>query len=140
MSLCNETGASSHAAVRLGWQSVVEAFVLVLVVAGVSWHFQLAFESKVFYGTARMTAQLLLVGVLLVWIFGLPWYGVLLYITFATTLAAREGFARPKLTYEGHFSHCATVFLAVVMALTVVAIVVLGADPWCESGSRGGGC
>ena len=124
---------AGHAAIRLGWSSVLEAGLLVLLVAAVSWHYELAFENKVFYGTARMTSQLILVGVLLVWIFGLPWYGVLAYIMFATALAAREAFARPKLSYGRLMAiHCASVFIGVVFTLTTVSVVVLGAKPWCK--------
>ncbi len=118
----------------LGLGQVALAAALMLVSLLLSWRLRLGVGREVLVAGARMTVQLLLVGLVLGWVFALrsPW-PVLAIGLVMTALAAQAASARVRRRYAGVLLDC---FVAVfgssylLTGLTLVGIVQV--RPWFE--------
>ena len=119
-------------AIELGWEQLVVAAGLVLVAGLVSMALRLGLGGRLWVASLRTVVQLLLVGYLLRWIFGMEGplllFGFLLIMTVA---AARAAIQRPTRTYRGAFLGA---FVTLVLAGWVTTFVVTGlvvrVEPW----------
>ncbi len=108
------------------------AAALMLVSLVVSWRLRLGLERDIAIASVRMTAQLLLVGLILNWVFALnnplPVIGIGLVMT---VLAAQAAAKRPKRSYprlllDSFVSIMASSFLVTALALKGI----LNVQPW----------
>lgn len=115
------------------WQ-VAAAVALMLVNVVLSWRLRLGLEREVLVAGARMTVQLLLVGLVLGWVFALrgalPVVGIGLVMT---ALAGQAAVRRSKRRYAGAFLDGFVAVFGSSFVLTGVALAgIIRVRPWFE--------
>lgn len=124
--------APTSGVLEIGWAQMLWAALAVLVSGGASVWLGLRLERSLFVAALRCVVQLLLIGYVLRWVFGLHHplllAGVLALMTGAASHAAWDRSAR---TYRGAGVH-AFVVLAACGLLTTAFITgaIVGAQPW----------
>jgi putative ABC transport system permease protein len=121
------------AVLTISWQGLVFAAAPVVVVVAILWRWSAGAGTAV-YANARMLAQLLLIGYVLVYIFeaGEPSIvlGVLGVMLVAASIIAIRPLARTSTDVYWH------AFLAIsipgLLVLALVSQVVIGVEPWFE--------
>jgi putative ABC transport system permease protein len=111
---------------------LVIAAALMLVSLVVSWRLRLGLERDIAIASVRMTAQLLLVGLILNWVFALnnplPVIGIGLVMT---VLAAQAAAKRPKRSYPGLLLDSFVSIMASSFLVTALALRgILNVQPW----------
>lgn len=121
-----------NGAIELGWDQLAVAGALVFVAGVVSVWLRLQLGSRLLVASVRTVVQLLLVGYLLRFIFGMQ--GPLLlfgYLVVMTVAAARAAIKRPSRTYRGAFGGAfVTLVLAGWITTFVVTALVVRVEPW----------
>jgi len=111
---------------------LVLAGLLVLVAGLVSVVLKLRLEKRLFIASLRTVVQLLLIGYLLKWVFGIQNLFLVLGLAMLMIIAAsRAAIKRPSRTFSG-VSLFAFLSLTVTGMLTTVTVtgLVIGVDPW----------
>lgn len=113
------------------WQLAVAA-LLILINVALSIALQLGLEKQLGLAALRMTAQLLLVGYILKWIFTLqsPWL-VLAVTGVMTVLAGQSAISRTKRRYRGMFwNSLVSIFVSSALMLGVTVVGIIRVEPW----------
>lgn len=106
----------------------------VVVVAVVSLSYRLALGKQLAVGVIRTFFQLLLVGYILEWVFGLDrWYVVLAMVVFMTLIAGWHGARRvPGFTARNVLFATGGIMVSSAAVLLYTFAVVVRVDPWYE--------
>jgi putative ABC transport system permease protein len=123
---------AEHGAVPLGAIDLAIATGLVLVAGASSLLLRLRIERKLVLAAARMTAQLLLVGYVLEWVFAIDSAPLLLCVLLVMLLAAgRAAVRRSSRSYRGAGGQAfLTLLIAGFVTTFTVTGVIIGVDPW----------
>ncbi len=111
---------------------LVVAALLVLVAGVVSVLLRLKLEKQLLVASVRTVVQLLLIGYLLKWVFGIDSLPLVLGLALLMIVAAsRAAVTRPSRTFTG-VSWLAFLSLTVTGMITTVTVthLVVGVDPW----------
>jgi putative ABC transport system permease protein len=131
--MADPSSASNVAGVvPLGPIDLVIAAGLVLFAGGVSLAFGLRMEKRLAVAALRTTAQLLILGYILVFIFGAatPWL-VLAAMVVMTVAAGRAAVQRSTRRYRGVYGQTfITLLLTGSITTAVVTQAVIGIEPW----------
>ena len=112
------------------------AALLVLALAGLSWHMRLGLERSLLIAALRMVVQLLLIGLVLKTVFAnadLMWVGLM--ATVMLLAAGREVMARQQRGLKGWWGYGLGTGAMFVSSFTVTVLALftmLGNDPWYE--------
>jgi len=120
--------------VTVSWGQLLLAAALLLVNVGLSWRLRLGLSRDILVAGARMTAQLLLVGVVLQWVFSLrhplPVVGIGLVMT---ALAAQAAVGRARQRYARILLDSAVAIFGSSFLLTGLVLTgVLRVRPWFD--------
>ena len=116
---------------QISWQGLLYAFVPVLLVIALMWRWSVGAGGAV-YATARMLAQLLLIGYVLVYIFEAGEPSIVLGVLVIMIIAASWISIRPLAERSRQVYWHALLAIAAggVPILALVSQVVIGIDPW----------
>lgn len=119
---------------QLSVEQVALAAALILVNGVISLLLRLDLERRLLLAAGRMTAQLLLVGVVLGWVFALRrWEPVLAVAAAMTLIAGLAATRRSGLGYRGQrLDAIAAVWASAWLVMTVALAVVVPVRPWYE--------
>lgn len=123
-----------NAAVQsITWQGLTLAFVPTLIVLAIMWRWS-AGVGKGIYATARMLAQLLLIGYVLVFIFETGEPGVVLgvlgfMLVVSSWIAMQPLQNKSRRVYRNAFI---SISVSGVLTLALVSQVVIGIEPWFD--------
>ncbi|MEZ4389294.1 MAG: iron export ABC transporter permease subunit FetB [Candidatus Krumholzibacteriia bacterium] len=119
-------------AIALGYGDLAVAALLLLVAGGVSVGLGLGLGRQLLLAAVRTVVQLLLVGYVLAFVFGLGTLPAMLAMAAVMIVAAaRAAVRRPARTYRGAFGHAfVTLLLAGLVVTTTVTAGVIGVVPW----------
>lgn len=119
----------------IGLPQVGLAAALMLVNVGLSWALRLGLARSLVVASLRMSAQLLLLGLVLDWVFGLNQPAPLLAIALAmATLAAVSAVNRTKRRFAGIYWDAFVSVLGAAFLVTGVALTaIVQVDPWFEA-------
>jgi len=111
---------------------LVIATALVLVAGGISVGLRLGLESKLAIASVRTIVQLILVGYVLEWVFGLASAPVVCgMMGLMIAAAGRAAVGRSSRRYRGvHWRAFATLTLTGVLTTLTVTSAIVGVDPW----------
>ena len=126
---------SDAAYLAIGLPQVGLAAALMLVNVGLSWALRLGLARGLIVASLRMSAQLLLLGLVLDWVFGLNRPAPLLAIALGmTTLAAVSAVNRTKRRFAGIYWDAFVSVLGAAFLVTGVALTaIVRVDPWFEA-------
>ncbi|MDH3328254.1 MAG: iron export ABC transporter permease subunit FetB [Desulfobulbaceae bacterium] len=110
------------------------AALLILGVAGLSWHMRLQLEKKLFVAALRTTVQLLLIGHVLRIVFASsdPWL-VAIIALFMLLVAGREVMARQHRKirgWSGWLLGTGALFVSSFTVTVFALVLLIGNDPW----------
>lgn len=113
------------------WQGLIAASVPALMAVGIIWHWS-AGAGTAIYAIARMLAQLLLIGYVLVYIFEAGEPSIVMAVLAVMLLAASWISIRPLARKSRRMFMNALLAITVsgVLTLALVSQVVIGVDPW----------
>lgn len=121
--------------VPIGLGQLALAAALMLLSVGLSWRLRLGLGRDILVAGARMTAQLLLVGLILGWVFSLsrPWPVVGIGLVM-TALAAQAASARAERRYAGILLDSFVAVFGSSFLLTGLALSgIVRVRPWFEA-------
>jgi len=121
-----------NAAVQLiTWQGLSLALLPTLVVIAIMWRWQAGAGTGI-YATFRMLAQLLLIGYVLVYIFGTGEPGVVLAVLGFMLVVSSWISIRPLANKSRRLYRNALISISLsgVVTLALVSQIVIGIDPW----------
>ena len=110
------------------------AALLIVALAGLSFHLRIGSEGALLVSAARSTAQLLLIGVVLKVLFanGHPvWVGLLASVMLV--VAGREGMVRQKRRFVGWWGFgvgTLSMFVSSFAVSMLALLLVIGSEPW----------
>ena len=117
-------------------QDLAVAALLILLLAGLSFKFQIAVERPLLVAAVRTVVQLLLVGMVLKSIFAMAhWYWILLIVMVMLLVAGYEIMGRQQRRFTGLWGFGLGAFSMFVSSFSVTLLVlfaVIGPDPWYE--------
>jgi putative ABC transport system permease protein len=115
------------------WQGLVLAFVPTLVVIGIMWRWSAGVANGL-YATARMLAQLLLIGYVLVYIFETGEPGVVLAVLGFMLLVSSWISMQPlkKKSSRVFLNAFISISVSGVLTLALVSQAVIGIEPWFD--------
>lgn len=119
-------------AIALSWLDLSLAAALILFAGAVSIGLGLRLERRLALASVRTVVQLLLIGLVLRYVFGLEeWWAVILVLIFMTGMAARAAVQRPSRTFQGAaWRAFATLILCGLLTTFAVTSLVVGVEPW----------
>jgi len=122
-----ETGA-----IPLDALDLAVAAGLVVLAGVISFALRLGLGKRLWIAAARTVVQLLLVGYVLEWVFGLESLpSVLLVTTLMIAMAARESVRRSARTFRGATARTfVTLFASAFLTTVLVTSVVVDVEPW----------
>jgi putative ABC transport system permease protein len=120
--------------IALDWVDLAIAAGLVVVAGVISLLMKLNIERRLAIAAARSIAQLLLVGYVLRWVFGLKsLYALLPVFAFMIFTASHTAIKRPSRAFPGISLGAATTLIASGLVTTVTATrFIVGVVPWYE--------
>lgn len=126
---------SDAAYLRIDLVQLGLAACLIAVNVGLSWALRLGLGRSLVIASVRMSAQLLLVGLVLDWVFGLddplPVLGVAMVMA---TLAAVSAVQRTRRRFAGVYWDAFVSVVGAAFLVTGVAVVgIVRVDPWFEA-------
>jgi putative ABC transport system permease protein len=115
------------------WQGLALAFVPTLVVIGIMWRWSAGVANGL-YATARMLAQLLLIGYVLVYIFETGEPGVVLAVLGFMLLVSSWISMQPlkKKSSRVFLNAFISISVSGVLTLALVSQAVIGIEPWFD--------
>jgi putative ABC transport system permease protein len=118
--------------VDLGWVQLAIAAALVLVSGGVSILLRLKMEKRLAIASLRTIVQLLLIGYVLKWVFGLSSLIALApVVLFMVATATQTAVGRPQRKYRGSaWRTFATLALTGIVVTVTATRVIVGIEPW----------
>ena len=118
--------------IQLGPWDLAIAAALILINAGLSLAMSLRMERSIAVAAGRMVVQLLAVGLILEWVFGLSHPLAVMGLGLAMALlAGREAVARQSLRFRGIYPVGWGVMVGSSFLVTAVALLgILEAEPW----------
>lgn len=120
--------------IELSYWQVGIAALLILINAGISVALRLDLEWRLLVAALRMTVQLLLIGLVLHWVFGLSrWYLVLSLMLAMTLVAGVAAVSRTEHRYDGIWLDgivCVWASSWLISAMALFAIVQV--EPWYQ--------
>jgi putative ABC transport system permease protein len=121
------------AVLTISWQGLVIAAVPVVFVLGVLWRWSAGAATAV-YASARMLAQLLIIGYVLVYIFEAGEPSIVLAVLGIMLVAASFIAIRPLARGSAGVYRHAFIAISVpgLLVLALVSQVVIGVEPWFE--------
>ena len=122
-----------QAVLTISWEGLAYAAVPTLIVLGILWRWRAGVGTAA-YATARMLAQLLLIGYVLVYIFAAGEPSIVLAVLGVMLLVASWISIRPVAEKTPRVYGRALVAIAVpgLLVLTLVSQVVIAIEPWFE--------
>ncbi len=112
------------------------AAALILLLAGLSFNLKLGLESQIIVASARMTVQLLLIGLVLQFLFSTNSVWLVILISQVMLLAAgREVRSRLKRKLRGFFGYhvgFTSMFISSFSVVLLALLVILRQDPWYD--------
>ena len=122
-----------QAVLTISWQGLAYAAAPTLVVLGVLWQWKAGVGTAA-YATARMLAQLFLIGYVLVYIFEAGEPSIALAVLGIMVLVASWISIRPLADKTPRVYGRALIAIAIpgLLVLALVSQVVIGIDPWFE--------
>ncbi len=121
----------NNAVLAISWQGLVLASLPTLVVIGILWRWS-AGAGTALYATARMLVQLLLIGYVLVYIFGAGEPSIVLAVLAVMLVAASWIAIRPlaQKSRRLYFNALVAITVSSLPILALVSHAVIGIDPW----------
>lgn len=122
-------------ALELGSGQVAIAAVLVFIAGGVSIALRLDLERKLAVASVRTVVQLLLVGYILRWVFGLDSLPAVAVIALVMVVfASRSAVQRPSRTFAGAgFRAFASLVISGFVTTVVVTAAIIRVEPWYKA-------
>jgi len=122
-------------AIAVSYLDLLVAALLVLVAGLVSLALRLGLGRQLALASVRTVVQLLLVGYVLVFVFGQRgWLAILAMGAVMVTAAARAAVRRPSRTYRGaSWQAFATLLVTGLTVTLTVTAVIIDVDPWYEA-------
>jgi putative ABC transport system permease protein len=122
-------------AIAVSYLDLLVAALLVLVAGLVSLALRLGLGRQLALASVRTVVQLLLVGYVLVFVFGQRgWLAILALGAVMVTAAARAAVRRPSRTYRGaSWQAFATLLVTGLTVTLTVTAVIIDVDPWYEA-------
>ena len=119
---------------ELGNAQVALATLLVLVNGAISWALGLGLERRLLLASVRTVVQLLLVGLVLDWIFGLSSApAVVVWMVFMATVAGIAAVRRTGLRYPGIWTDSLLSIGVGSWTMTLIALrAIVRVEPWWE--------
>ena len=127
-----ETHANAQPAVILPWTAVSIAASLILINGMISWQMRLGLGRRIVWSSARMTVQLMLLGLVLKQIFSMSHpFPVLVLAAVMTIVAGVAAVGRIDHRFPGIYRSAIISVWASSWSVTAVAtLFVLRGDPW----------
>jgi putative ABC transport system permease protein len=118
--------------IDLSWSQLALASALVLLDALISMLVRLGLERRLIAGAVRMVLQLLLIGVVLRWVFGLKqWYVVLPVMLIMSLIGSLGAVQQTSRRYPGIWLHSiASVFASSWLMILIALLAIVRVDPW----------
>ncbi|NOZ61513.1 MAG: iron export ABC transporter permease subunit FetB [Calditrichaeota bacterium] len=120
--------------VNLSYFDLLIAFILILIPIIISFKARLGIEKEIFIGTVRTFVQLIAIGYVLKYIFGLrDWRAVLLMIILMSIVAGRNAVKRQKFEIPYLFPLVTFAILSgAFVSMATLQILILRVKPWFE--------
>ncbi len=121
--------------IELDYWDVALASLLILVNAGLSLSLRLGMERTLLIASVRTVVQLLLIGLILEWVFGLEhWYAVAGVMLVMTLIAGLTAVRRAERPYPGIWLDTMLTILVSSWSITAFAllVVVRGEESWYQ--------
>lgn len=118
--------------IDLSYWQVALAALLILVNAGVSLLLRLDLQRRLLFAAVRMSAQLLMVGLILQWVFAVrEWYLVVLMMVVMTTIAGIAAVRRTEYRYPGiWWSSLISIGSGAWLVAALALLAVVRVEPW----------
>ena len=120
--------------VPISWNAVAVAAILIVINALISWRLRLGLGKRIAWAAARMTVQLLLLGLVLQQIFALSQQLPILILALATAMTLIAGYS--AVSRIGHRfdkiypSAIFSVWVSSWLVTSVAVLLVVGSKPW----------
>jgi len=120
--------------ISLSYTDLLLALTLVLIPIIISFQSKLGIEKDVFIGTIRTFIQLMIIGYILKYIFGIgKWYLVLLMILIMTLVAGYNAVKRQKVKIPHIFELVTiSIFMGAAVAMSTLIFLIICVKPWYE--------
>ena len=120
--------------IALNYTDLAIALILIVIPIAISFKSRLGIEKDIIIGTVRTFIQLMIIGYVLKYIFGLKkWYLVLLMVTIMAIVAGYNAVKRQKTKIPGLFPIVTlSIFLGAGVAMTTLIVLILRVRPWYE--------
>lgn len=120
--------------IALDYSDLAIALILILIPIAISFRARLGIEREIFVGTVRTFIQLIIIGYILKYIFGVnKWYVVLLMVAMMAIVAGYNSVKRQKTKIPGLFPVVTlSIFFGAGIAMTTLIALILRVRPWYE--------
>jgi len=122
-------------AIVLGIPDLAVAALLVAVPGLISFALSLGLEKRLLWASVRTVAQLMLIGFVLGWVFGLEAAAAVVGLGLIMTwVAGRAAVERSSRFFKGiHHRAYASLVVSAFVTTAMVTAVIVGVDPWYEA-------
>ena len=118
--------------VDLSYWQVALAALLIVVNAAISLLLRLDLHRRLLWAAARMSAQLLMIGLILQWVFAVSdWYWVVLIMAVMTLIAGVAAVRRSEYRFPGiWWASCLSVGSGAWLIAAVALLAIVQVEPW----------